>query len=132
MLPVWSKSVVLDVSIAFARIWGGFFLIFGLLFILAKFLGKVIEMSDNKFFTVATGYNSLMFGLATVALHNIWVLDWRLVITLLGWSTLLKGIMKIAFPEGINQNAQRFKKNQWASALALLAMGGWLLWKGCF
>ena len=122
-------DMVMDVSIAFARIWGGFFIIFGFLFLISKFLGKVIEMSDNKFFTVATGYNSMMFGLATVVLHNIWALDWRLFITILGWSTLIKGVMKIGFPEQVNKNAQHFKKNQWVSALAMFAMGGWLLWK---
>jgi len=122
----------LDVSIAFARIWGGFFFIFGLLFIVAKFLGRPIERTDDENFSVSTGYISFMFGLVTVALHNIWALDWRLVITLLGWVTLIKGIMKIAFPEFIHQQAQRLRKKQEFSALALFVAGAWLLWKGIF
>ena len=70
--------------------------------------------------------------LVTVILHNFWVWDWPVAITILAWSTLIKGIMKIGFPEHIRKQAQRFKKNQWVSAAILLIMGGWLLWMGFF
>lgn len=124
--------MVLDVSVAFARIWGGFFLIFGLLFLIAKYLGKVIEMTDDRAFVISTGYISLMFGLVTVVLHNIWVADWRVVITLLGWNTLIKGITKVGFPEFIHKQAQRFKRKQALSSVFLVILGVWLLWMSFF
>lgn len=54
---------------------------------------------------------TLIMGLVTVILYNLWVKDWRVLITILGWSTLIKGISKIRFPEQIHKQAQRFKKN---------------------
>ena len=120
----------IDISIFFARLWGSFFVIFGSLFIITRQLGKTIEMTDDKAFVISTGYITLLMGLVTVILHNIWVWDWRLVITILGWSTVIKGIMKIGFPEHIRKQAQRFKKKQFVSAFILLLLGGWLLWMG--
>lgn len=118
----------METSIFLARFLGGFYVIFGLLFLGAKFLGRVIEMTDDKSFVVSTGYISLLMGLATVVLHNVWVADWRVAITLLGWATLIKGILKIGFPEIIHKQAQRFKSQQAIEAVALLILGAWLFW----
>lgn len=122
----------MDISIFFAQLWGSFFVIFGTLFILTKQLGKTIEMTDDKAFVISTGYITLLMGLVTVILHNVWVTDWRVVITVLGWSTVIKGIMKIGFPERIHKEAQRFKTKQTFSAIFLLIVGMWLLWMGLF
>ena len=120
--------VTAEVTIFFARLWGSFFVIFGSLFIITRQLGKTIEMTDNKAFVISTGYISLLMGLVTVILHNVWVFDWRVAITILGWSTLIKGITKIGFPEQIHKQAQRFKKKQIISTIFLIILGAWLLW----
>lgn len=118
----------MEITIFFARLWGSFFLIFGLLFIITRQLGKTIEMTDDKAFVISTGYITLIMGLVTVILHNIWVVGWQVIITILGWSTLIKGITKVGFPEQINRQAQRFKKKQIVSAVFLILLGLWLLW----
>ncbi|MCG8506642.1 MAG: hypothetical protein MI755_18700 [Sphingomonadales bacterium] len=103
-------------------------MIFGLLFLGTRYLGKVIELTENRAFVIATGYNTLLLGLATVILHNVWVADWRVAITILGWSTVIKGIMKIGFPEYIHKQAQAFKARQTIEAVMVTFLGGWLLW----
>jgi len=118
----------MDISIFFARLWGSFYLIFGSLFILTQQLGRTIEMTDDKAFVISTGYISLLMGLVTVILHNVWVVGWEVAITIIGWSTLIKGIGKIGFPEKIHEQAQRFKRNQYISTIFLLVLGAWLLW----
>ncbi len=118
----------MEISIFFARFLGSFFLIFGLLFLGAKYLGRVIEMTEDKAFVISTGYITLLLGLVTVILHNVWVADWRIAITILGWSTLIKGVMKIGFPEYIHKQAQLFKSHQTIEAILLLILGGWLFW----
>lgn len=118
----------MEITIFFARFWGSLFAILGLLSLGAKFLGRVIEMTEERAITVSTGYITFLLGLVTVILHNIWVADWRVAITVLGWATLIKGILKIGFPGHIHQQAQMFKRGQalWGGIIALL--GGWLLW----
>ena len=122
--------MVMEISIFFARFWGSFFIIFGLLTIITRQLGRTIEMTNNKAFVISTGYITLLMGLVTVILHNIWVLDWRVAITMLGWSTLIKGIMKTGFPKQIHKQAQRFKKKQIISAIFLILLGAWLMYMG--
>ncbi|MFH1455727.1 MAG: hypothetical protein ABIF40_02140 [archaeon] len=117
----------MDITIFLARFWGSFFIIFGLLFIITRQLGKTIEMTDDKAFVISTGYITLLLGLVTVILHNIWVADWRVIITILGWSTLIKGIMKVGFPEQIHKQAQRFKYKQWVSAFFIILLGAFLI-----
>ncbi len=119
----------IEVSIFFAKLWGAIFIIFGSLFIITGQLGKTIDMSDDKSFVISTGYLTLIMGLVTVILHNIWVMNWTIVITILGWSTLIKGIMKVGFPEQINKQAQQFKTKQKISAVALILFGAWLFYR---
>ncbi len=118
----------MEISSFFAQLWGSFFIIFGLLGIITKQLGRTIEMADNKAFVISTGYITLLMGLVTVILHNVWVADWRIVITILGWLTVIKGIMKVGFPEQIHKQSQRFKKKQAFSAIFLILLGAWLIW----
>jgi len=129
----------MDISIFFARFLGGFFVIFGMLFIVTRQLGKTIEMTDDKAFVISTGYITLLLGLVTVVLHNLWVADWRIAITLvgwgwrvaitiIGWAWLIKGILKTGFPEFINKHAQKFARKEAVSAVILMFLGAWLLW----
>jgi hypothetical protein len=122
------QATAMDISDFFARLWGAFYLIFGMLFIVTRYLGRVIEMTDDRAFVISTGYITLLMGLVTVILHNVWVMEWRVAITVLGWSTLIKGILKIGFPELIHERAQAFRQRQTLSASLLIVLGGWLVW----
>ncbi len=94
----------------------------------AKFLGKVIKMTEDKRITVSTGYITFLLGLVTVVLHNIWIADWRVTITILGWVTLFKGITKIGFPGHVNKRAQFFKGQQRLWGAVILLIGVWFFW----
>lgn len=41
-----------------------------------------------------------MGGLAVVRFHNVWVRDWRVIVTLLGWMSVIAGFLRMAFPDG--------------------------------
>ena len=45
-------------------------------------------MTDDKAFVISTGYITLLLGLVTILLHNVWAYDWKVIVTILGWSTL--------------------------------------------
>lgn len=118
----------MELSIFLAQFWGALFMILGAMSIGAKFLGRIIKYTDDKTITISTGYITFLLGLVTVVAHNIWVTDWRVAITILGWITLLKGIEKICFSERVNKKAQMFKKWQviWGGVIFLI--GAFLFW----
>jgi hypothetical protein len=118
----------MDISVFFARFWGSLFIILGLSSIGAKFLGRVIQYTEDKSITVSTGYITFLLGLVTVILHNLWVTDWRVAITILGWVTLFKGMTKIGFPEHVHKQAQMFKGQQTFWGFIIFLMGAWLFW----
>jgi hypothetical protein len=43
----------------------------------------------------------LLGGLALVLTHNVWALDWRLIITLIGWATIIRALVTIFQPQQI-------------------------------
>ena len=120
----------MEISIFLARFWGSLFIILGLLSIAAKFLGRVIQYTEGRTVTISTGYITFLLGLGTVIAHSIWVADWRVAITILGWVTLLKGIEKIAFPDRVNKKAQMFKGQQVLWGFVILLIGVAYFWLG--
>lgn len=118
----------MDISIFLARFWGSLFILLGLSSMGAKFLDRVIQYTEDRAITVSTGYITFLLGLATVIAHNIWTLDTKVTITILGWVTLLKGIEKIAFPNRINKVAQKFKNLQIFWGFIIFLIGVWFFW----
>jgi hypothetical protein len=118
----------MEISIYLARFWGSLFMILGLMSIGAKLLGRIIKYTEDKTITISTGYITFLLGLVTVVLHNIWVVDLRVAITILGWTTLLKGIEKIAFPDRVNKKAQLFKGKQTFWGFVIFLIGAFYFW----
>jgi len=46
-----------------------------------------------------SGFFGLLGGMALVLVHNVWALDWRLLITILGWIALARALFAIFRPE---------------------------------
>lgn len=120
----------MEITIFLAKFWGSLFMILGALSVGAKFLGRVIEYTEDKTITISTGYITFLLGLATVVAHNVWVADWPVAVTILGWITLFKGIEKIGFPNRVNKKAQMFKGGQifWGGVIFLI--GAFFFWIG--
>ena len=53
--------------------------------------------SDESLF--AWGLTSFVIGLAMVLAHNVWVRNWQVIITILGWLALIKGAAHLFMPE---------------------------------
>jgi hypothetical protein len=44
------------------------------------------------------GFTAVIIGLLIVNYHNTWAWNWTVLVTILGWLALVKGILIIAFP----------------------------------
>ena len=50
-------------------------------------------------------------GTAVVLFHNLWVMDWRVLITLLAWANLLRGAFSLIAPDAATDFAARALRN---------------------
>jgi len=96
-----------------ANIWGISFITIALsLLIYQENIKKIFELVENKTNLFFCGVLSLIVGVAMVLSHNIWVLNWRLAITLLGWLILARGIALLFFPKICLIFLRKIKDNQ--------------------
>jgi hypothetical protein len=57
------------------------------------------------------GFLGLLAGMALALTHNVWVLDWRLIITLIGWITIGRALITIFQPQWIVTAGTRVLEN---------------------
>jgi hypothetical protein len=80
-----------------------------------------------------SGLLALVAGLAIVNTHNVWVWDWRAIITILGWLGIIGGTLRIVFPQFVEQvgTAMLAQRGYVISAwIVLLVLGLWLMYVG--
>jgi 4-amino-4-deoxy-L-arabinose transferase-like glycosyltransferase len=76
-------------------------------------IGAGMLLNANAFLTLAeqflhsyaliylAGVITLTAGLALVLAHNVWIGDWRLIITVLGWLGVIGGTFRIVWPQEV-------------------------------
>lgn len=122
----------LEISLFLGQFWGFLMVITcGLVLVRRKVIfERLWDMAGDRSFTFLSGYIALILGLVTILTHNVWTQDWRLVVTLFGWVALIKGIVRIGFPELLNSGIKKFKKNSVLTSGLLVAgllLGAWLV-----
>jgi hypothetical protein len=58
------------------------------------------------------GLIDLAAGLAIVLTHNVWVANWRVLITLIGWLMLIRGAVRVLIPEAVMGYAAKILRNK--------------------
>lgn len=88
------------ISTVLAEILGIVFLVMGLeLLLKKKFMVAVLNEAVEKPGLLWTmGLLALVIGAVMVAIQNVWSADWRVVITIVGWLAVLKGVVIMFFP----------------------------------
>jgi vacuolar-type H+-ATPase subunit I/STV1 len=82
---------------------------------------------------IVFGMLTLVAGLAIVNAHNLWVTDWRVIITVLGWLAIIRGVVAILFPvkvHEIGETAMATPTGPTTGAIIILVLGAILVWMG--
>ena len=114
----------MQTSILLAQIIGPMLLVvgIGLLINLEHYRSLVAEFAASPFQLYLSGLMALLLGLLVVAFHNVWEWGWPVIITLLGWGSILKGIVRIAAPGFVKRMAGRYARGTTAiTASAIVA-----------
>lgn len=87
-------------SIIFAQIIGFYFVFvsMGTLLNQKRYRKNAQDFLATQSLVAITENLSLLFGLIILVTHQIWVLNWPTLITLIGWILLIRGLVAIYFP----------------------------------
>lgn len=89
---------------------------------------------SNKMFPLIGGILSTLVGAVFISIHNEWVMSWPLIITLVGWWSLVKGfillscsnaISSFSFLEKRSNRFYRLTSLTWILAGLFFAAKGW-------
>ena len=93
----------MQISLFIAKLLGPSFLIVGTALLTRPEAFRVLlqEFIKSGVLLYLAGILGLVGGLALILTHNVWALDWRLIITLFGWATVVRAIVTIFLPQRI-------------------------------
>jgi len=91
----------MEISILIARILAIAYLVFGLglIFSPAFYKREIPKLVDNPALLIYGGFFATVFGCLLIYYHNYWIDNWTVIITIIGWIGLFKGIVLLIFPE---------------------------------
>jgi hypothetical protein len=56
------------------------------------------EIAQNSSFIIFSGIIALILGIMIITTHNVWMMKWEVIITIIGWITFIKGVLFLYFP----------------------------------
>ena len=125
----------MQTSIYLAKLIGPLVAVAGVGFLLNRsaFMRFADDFIGNTGFIMMSGFPALLAGLAIVNAHNVWVADWPVIITLLGWAAVVGGIMRITMPgvvRAIGSAILGATSFIVIEAMILIGLGRWLSYAG--
>ena len=90
------------------------------------------EASKSPALVHLSGFAFLVLGALLVVSHSVWTLDWRLVITIMGWLILLKGAGRMLFPGAVRRLIEKKRDDRrfLLGEVVVLLVGLYLLYYG--
>jgi hypothetical protein len=124
-------------SVFLAKLLGPFFVVVSLSMLInaAAFRGIVKEFLKSPALIFLSGLLAFPVGLAIVLTHNVWVANWPVLITLLGWLSVIGGVVRMAAPERVISTGKKIAANKNFPAVGgaiWLAIGAALCFFGYF
>lgn len=90
----------MDTSVYLARLLGPVLAVAGIGILISPnaYLAMAGGMMNDAALIYLATIMGLLGGLALLQAHNLWVADWRVIITLLGWLTVIESVVWLLFP----------------------------------
>jgi uncharacterized protein YjeT (DUF2065 family) len=119
-----------ELSLYLAKVIGIYATVMGLALITRHKMYKNLakEMAKEKGMLLFGGAINLILGLLLVFKHNLWVADWRILITLLAWIMIAKGILLTFAPgKAIEMMKKKHSKDAMTRSGVLMVVFGLIL-----
>jgi hypothetical protein len=127
----------METSVFIARIFGLCYLVIGVGFVVNRKAFKQVmdDFCKNAAMGFYGGLLALVVGVVIILTHNVWVANWTVMITIIGWIGFIKGIWMLVFPGSVARFMQAYQKHEnliVIHALAAVIFGAVLTYFGFF
>ncbi|NKB99983.1 MAG: hypothetical protein GKR90_15995 [Pseudomonadales bacterium] len=78
---------------------------------------------EDRPLILISGVLAMVAGLATINSHNIWVLDWPVIVTLFGWALTMGGAVRIILPNFVEEVGETMSNRPTMTRLAGIFWG---------
>lgn len=96
-----------------AELWGISIVVISLAALIKpNYLKRLFIEVENETTMFFWGVISLVIGVAMVLAYNVWAQNWQVIVTILGWLTLVKGLAILFLPEKIKVWAKKIENAQ--------------------
>ncbi len=125
----------MELSYFLAQLFGLSLAIFGAVGVLRPQLitETVRDFKSTPFTNLIFGFMSIVTGLAITLSHNVWDSSWRVIITLIGWVGLIKGVIFLLKPDLLFRIGRGVYQNESQTRLILFIaflFGAYIAYKG--
>ncbi len=117
--------ILMDISFFLARVMG---ITLSILYLGAIINFKVLQKSvrtieEQPVILFISGFISLVLGALVIEVHNIWVANWQVIITIFGWIMLIVGAIRVLIPQAaIKLGHSLLERNEKAAYLLCFIM----------
>lgn len=126
----------METSTLIAKIIGLIYLSFGVGLLLngSYYKKEIPKLLENTAYLIFGGFIAIIIGVLIIENHNLWIKNWTVLITIIGWIALIKGIILLAFPTAASMYKKLFNSTTFYSILAplILIFGIIFIYLGCF
>ena len=125
----------METSQLIARILGPFMVVAGAAMLVnpTRLRAMAKDFMDSPGLIFIAGTLALLLGLLLVNVHNVWVANWPVIITLYGWISVVAGILRMCFPDAVKSLGQRMIEKKgliMGAAVINVLLGAFLIFKG--
>lgn len=104
----------MNISIFLSQVLGIYLVFISIAFVMReeKLQNLMLNILSNSELMLISGFIALILGILLVVAHNVWVMDWRVIITLIGWLALFKGASIILYSDWVMRMSQQWMDNK--------------------
>jgi hypothetical protein len=131
----FKRETFMLISLFLAKFLGLYMLIVSAIWLLRKrqLQDAIEQIFSSRALIAIMGFLSLFIGLAIVISHPIWEMNWRSLITIIGYLEIVRGILRLGFPSFVSDVGSKVLRDGYWFVLPIVALlGVYLTFHGFF
>ncbi len=105
----------MELSLYLAQLMSVVLVVIGLALLLRNgyYVKAYKSWMKNEGLMLFTAMVTLVTGVVLVLAHNVWVASWEVLITIVGWGAVLKGVILLLLPKEMEKLINSLMKTKW-------------------